>query len=63
MSSEKIYLTKEEQIFLIEMLEIKDPGKAAERFAQLMILEKADPADLNEYIRKVMKRVNEKVKK
>lgn len=57
MSSDKIYLTKEEQIFLMERLEIDDPIEAVERFAYLMTLEKADPQDLQKYLKKIMKRI------
>jgi len=57
MSSDRIYLSKEEQIFLMEMLEINNPIEAAERFAVLMVNEKADPTKLQEYIKKIMKRM------
>lgn len=55
--NDKIYLSIEEQRFLTEMLELKDPQDAAERFAYLMVLEKVDPLKLQEYLKKIMKRI------
>lgn len=54
MSSEKIYLSKEEQIFLMEMLEIKNPVEAAEKYALMMVEEKTDPIQLQKYLRKTI---------
>jgi len=55
-SSERIYLSPEEQLFLMEMFEISDPVTACEQFALLMVEEKADPIELSAYIKKVMKK-------
>ena len=55
--SEKIYLSKEEQLFLMEMLEIKNPAEAAEAFARLMVQERADPVELKKYLKKIMRTV------
>ena len=57
MSSDRIYLNKEEQIFLMEMLELEDPVSAAEKFAILMVEERADPTELQKYLKKIMKRM------
>lgn len=57
MSSEKVYLSKDEQIFLMEMLEIEDIYFAVEKFAQIMTDERADPTELQEYIKKIMGRM------
>jgi hypothetical protein len=57
MSSEKIYLTKEEQIYLMEMLEVKDPIQAVEKFASLMIEERADPTELKKYLKQIMRKL------
>jgi hypothetical protein len=54
MSSERIYLTPEEQHFLMEMLEIKDVTQAAERFATIMTEERADPTQMKKYIQKML---------
>ena len=54
--SEKIYLNKEEQIFLMEMLEFDNPEEAVGKFIELMVKEKADPGDIRNYIRKIMKK-------
>jgi len=62
-SSDKIYLSKEEQLFLMEMLEIKDPVEAAEELAYIMVEEKTDPTNLQKVIRKAMKAWPEYVKK
>jgi hypothetical protein len=56
-SSDKIYLNREQQIFLTEMFEINDPSLAAEKFAIMMVEERANPGDLLEYIKKIMKRM------
>lgn len=57
MSSDRIYLSKEEQIFLTEMLEIDDINDAVEKFAILMVEERADPTQLHKYLKKIIKRM------
>ncbi|HWY35731.1 MAG TPA: hypothetical protein VNX68_13885 [Nitrosopumilaceae archaeon] len=57
MSNDKIYLSRAEQIFLIEMLEISNPQEAAEKFALLMVEERADPTQLQQYIKKIMSKM------
>ena len=60
MSSDgKIYLSREEQIFIMEMMEVKDPERALEDFAMIMRDEKADPAKIEDYIRKIFKKMKE----
>lgn len=56
MSSDRVYLTREEQIYLMEMLEIDNIERAAERFIELMISEGANPNDFNKYLKKVMRK-------
>lgn len=56
--SERIYLTKQMQIFLMDWMECDNPNDAAEEFAQLMILEKANPVDLSEYVKKIMAKLD-----
>lgn len=51
----RLYLTKEEQLFLMEMFELKDAKEAAERFVILMIEERADPTQTQKFIKKIMK--------
>ena len=58
--SDKIFLSPEEQSFLMHMFETSSPIKAAEDFAYLMALEKADPMDLQQYLKIVMKKYDEK---
>ena len=41
----------------MEATEILDPEKAVERFAQLMVLEGIDPADIIIMVEKLMRRV------
>ena len=60
MSSDKIYLSREEQLYLMEMLELESPIDAVEKFALLMVEEKADPTLLRDYIKKIMKNKLEK---
>lgn len=57
MSANKVRLTREEQIFLMEMLETNDVEDAAEQFAVLMVMENVNPTELEEYLKKVMKRI------
>ena len=52
--SDKIYLSREEQIFLMEMTELETTEDAVDKFVTLMILEKADPIDLKKYLKKIM---------
>lgn len=56
MSSDKIYLTREEQLYLMEMLEVNNPVDAAEKFAVMMAKEGADPMELQAYLKKIMKK-------
>ena len=57
MSSDKIYLSREEQAFLMDMLEINNPTDACEKFATLLVEERANPADLKKYLIKIMKKM------
>lgn len=61
--NDRIYLTKEEQMFLTEMLEIKDTEQAVEKYADLMILEKVNPIDLQEYLKRTIKKYKERFAK
>lgn len=56
MSAGKVYFTKEEQLFLIYILEMEDPMAAAEKFISIMVEEKAKPEDSQMFLRKIMKR-------
>lgn len=60
MSSDKIYLSREEQAFLTEMLEIKNTQDAVERFAEMMVEERANPIDLLKYLKKIIKKMEDK---
>ena len=55
MNRGKIFLTREEQLYLMEMLEMDDPAQAAEKFALLMVREHADPTELVKYLKRIMK--------
>jgi len=63
MSSDRIYLSKDEQNFLMDMLEVSTPMEAAEKFAVMMSREGADPTEMQAYTKKIMKAFEEKVKK
>lgn len=56
MSSDRIYLSREEQIWLMDMLGIDNPTEAVERFATIMVEERLDPENLHECLKKIMKR-------
>ena len=60
MSGDKIYFTKREQIFLMESLEETDIHEAINRFTELLVLEKADPNKLKDYLTAIMKRLEKK---
>lgn len=55
MSGDRIRLSREEQVFLMKMIETDDPMMAVEKFAILMVEERVDPSDLEIYIKKIMK--------
>ena len=55
--SDRIYLTKEEQYFLIEWLEIENVSVAVDKFATILAEERADPGKLQEYIKKIIQRM------
>lgn len=57
MSSDRVYLTREEQIFLMEMFETDNIERAAERFIELMISEGANPNDFNKYLKKIVRKM------
>ena len=60
MSSERIYLTADEQNFLIEVLEINDPTAAFEKFISILVEERAKPEELKEYLATLMTRAKAK---
>lgn len=55
--SERIKLNRSEQIFLMEMLDTNEPMDAVEQFAALMVLEFVNPAELEKYVKAIMKRM------
>lgn len=55
-SDSKIYLSREEQTFLMDYLELNDPMQAVEKFAELLVAERADPGKLEQYVKKIMKK-------
>lgn len=54
MNSDKIILSKEEQIFLMEMLEVDTPLEGVDNFATMMVEEKTDPMELKKFLKKIM---------
>jgi hypothetical protein len=58
--NDRIYLTAEEQVFLMEWLELNDPTRAAEKFAKLLVEEKANTEKMHEYVKMVMLRVKDR---
>lgn len=54
MSSDKFFLSKEEQYFLMEMLELSDVQDAFDRFTEILIEEKCDPQKVDKYIKKIL---------
>jgi hypothetical protein len=54
MSSDKFFLSKEEQYFLMEILELSDVQDAFDRFTEILIEEKCDPQKVDKYIKKIL---------
>lgn len=54
MSSDKVYLSKEEQYFLMDMFELDNPTDAAEKFARVIAEEKADPGKMQDYLKRII---------
>lgn len=60
MSSDKIYLSPAEQVFLMRMLETDNPVDAVEKLATLMVEEGADPTEISQFIKRIMKTYSKK---
>lgn len=60
MSSERIYLTADEQNFLMEIFEMNDPTTAFEKFVSILVEERAKPEELKEYLATIMTRAKNK---
>ncbi len=60
MSSDKIYLNREEQLFIMEMLELKSPMDAVDAFAEMLVVEGADPGKLQAYVKRCLEKWKEK---
>lgn len=56
MSSDKIYLSAEEQNFLMYIFEIDDPQDALEKFVSFLVEQRAKPEELKEYLSALMAR-------
>lgn len=52
--SENIRLTRKQVQFLLEWTELEDPEKAAEKFLELMVLERAPTSEISEYLDKII---------
>jgi len=59
-SSDKIYLSPAEQVFLMRMLETDNPVDAVEKLATLMVEEGADPTEISQFIKRIMKTYSKK---
>lgn len=60
MSSDRIYLSAEEQNFLMHVFEINDPQDALEKFVSILVEERAKPEELKEYLATLMARAKNK---
>ena len=56
-SNGTIRLSKEQQTFLMEMLEMDDIMDAVEKFAVIMADERVDPSEMPEYLKTIIKRM------
>ena len=52
----RIYLTREEQVYLMQILEINSPEEALNKFIDILIEEKVDPTKTSVYLKKIMTR-------
>jgi hypothetical protein len=55
--SDKIGLTKKQIEFIIYMTEIEDPSSAVEEFMTIMVEERAEPAQIEKYVDKMIKKL------
>jgi hypothetical protein len=60
MSSDRFFLSKEEQYFLVEMLELSDVQEAFDRFTEILVEERCDPQKVDKYIKKILEAHNKK---
>lgn len=55
--NDKISLTQRQILFIVDILEIDDHGKAVERFMEIMIEERTDPSLISDVVNKIMARM------
>lgn len=60
MSSDKFMLNKEEQYFIMEILEISDVQDAFDRFTEILIEEGGNPHNVDKYIKRILVAYKEK---
>lgn len=63
MSSDKFLLSKEEQHFLMEILEISDVQVAFDRFTEMLVEERCDPQQVDKYIKRILENYKKQKKK
>lgn len=51
-----IFLSRRQLEYVIKMVEISDPNEAVEKFALIMLEEKADPGKMEMYINRLMEK-------
>lgn len=56
-NNSKVYLNREEQLYLMEMLEISNPEMAVLKFSEILASEGVDSSKLSTYLKKIMNRI------
>ena len=62
MSTDRFTLSKEEQCFLMEVLEMSDVQEAFDRFEEILIEERCDPHQADKYIKRILEAYKKKGK-
>lgn len=60
MSSDKFFLSKEEQYFLMEILEMSDVQDAFDRFTEILVEERCDPQRADMYVKRILEEYKKK---
>ena len=60
MSEDRVKLTATQLNFLMDMLEINDPKRAAKKFVDILLEEKLPPKNISTIINKIMNKMKKK---
>lgn len=60
--NQKMKLTYEQLAYIVEKTDVKDPQKAVEYFAEIMVMERIHPSKMPECVSRLMAREKRKLK-